>query len=339
MGRSLPPITMSSEAIEVELADLYNHLKLPHGRLEMMTGIKERKFYNPKTRPSDIAAEAANDLFNNSDLKRDEVDLLINASVCRDFVEPATASVVHAKLELSSHCAFFDVSNACLGVLSAIEFAAGAIERGQIKNALITSGENGTPLKDATLSLLKSKINDPSFNRKDIKKFIASLTIGSGGFAIWIGHDERKETDHKLIGSVTLTDSSAYTLCQGDGNTEGLLMETDSEELLKKGVALAHKTFNETLNFLSLQSSRVDWVIGHQVGEAHEKAILQGTGLNKHESLLTHTTYQTWGNTGSAAWGLTLYEASQLNKFKKGSTGLILGIGSGLSSTMLGIKW
>ena len=44
MAYALPPERWSSEAIEEKLAPLYVRLRLPYDRLEMMTGIKERRF-------------------------------------------------------------------------------------------------------------------------------------------------------------------------------------------------------------------------------------------------------------------------------------------------------
>ena len=44
-GLALPPRVLSSEEIEAELAPLYSRLKLPAGRLELMTGIRTRRNY------------------------------------------------------------------------------------------------------------------------------------------------------------------------------------------------------------------------------------------------------------------------------------------------------
>ena len=92
---------MTSEMIESSLSPLYKKLKLPEGRLELMTGIKSRRVWAAGTKPSDLSTLAAEKLFLKSKIPKADVDLLIHASVCRDFLEPATASVVHANLGLS----------------------------------------------------------------------------------------------------------------------------------------------------------------------------------------------------------------------------------------------
>lgn len=324
---------VSSEAIESRLNEVYTRLKLPHGRLELMTGIKERRMWPPKTMPSDLSTKAALNLFEKSNVKKEEIDLLIHASVCRDFLEPSTASIVHGNLGLSEDCMIYDLSNACLGVISAWAMAANMIELGQIKNALIVSGENGGPLLEETIKFLNT---NPNINRKNIKKYIANLTIGSAAVAFVLSARKEAPDAPLLIGGAVCTDSSANKLCQGDGDPGSLMMETDSEELLAHGIKLATKTWNKTKDILKWHSEEVDWVIGHQVGVAHEKLVLEALDLHKRP---THITYDKLGNTGSAALPITLIKLSETNKINKGDKLALVGIGSGLTSIMFGVQW
>ena len=55
-GYELPPRVLTSAQIEEKLAPVYDRLKLPPGRLELMSGIKERRLWEPGTRPSEAAA-------------------------------------------------------------------------------------------------------------------------------------------------------------------------------------------------------------------------------------------------------------------------------------------
>lgn len=330
-GYEEPASFMSSDQIEEELAVLYERAKLPAGRLELQTGIKRRGFWKKGTRPSTIATLAAEKALKN--FPREKVDLLLHASVCRDFLEPATAAQVHHNLRLSPHCMISDLSNACLGVLSSIMMAGHMIERGVIKSALIVSGENSGPLLEETLVHLK---NDPKMDRKKIKPFIASLTIGSAGVAFLVTHEDLAPGAPKIIGGSTLTNSGAVELCQGDGSTQGLMMETDSEALLKAGVALAKENWQQCLSVLNWKNEMVDKIIPHQVGTAHRHAMLTELGLPLDRDFQT---YEQFGNTGSAALPLTLIKASEANFFKKNDRIALLGIGSGLTSTMMGMEW
>ena len=54
--------SMSSEEIEDRMAPVYEGLKLPYGRLELMTGIKSREVWPKGTRPSDLSISAGKKL-------------------------------------------------------------------------------------------------------------------------------------------------------------------------------------------------------------------------------------------------------------------------------------
>lgn len=326
-----PESFLSSDEIELQLKELYDRAKLPAGRLELQSGIKRRGFWKKGTRPSSIASAAAEKILKL--FPREKVELLLHASVCRDFLEPATAAQVHHNLKLSPHCMISDLSNACLGVLSSIIMAGNMIERGVIKVALIVSGENSGPLLEETLQFLK---NDPLMDRKKIKPFIASLTIGSAGVAFLLTHDSLAPHAPKVLGGSSLTDSTAVELCQGDGSTHGLMMATDSEALLKAGVKLSQENWIKCCEILGWNNADVDKIIPHQVGSTHRLAMLTQLGLPLDRDFQT---FENYGNTGSAALPLTLIKANEAKFFKTGDKVALLGIGSGLTSTMLGLEW
>lgn len=333
MAYDLSETIVTSDAIEKRLAPLYEKLKLPEGRLELMTGIQARRMWAPGTKPSDLSTNAAKKALAKSGVKKDEIEMLIHASVCRDFLEPATASVVHANLGLSRSAMIFDLSNACLGVINAMVVAAQMIESGMIKNALIVSGENGGPLLENTVHEL---LSNPSIDRKNIKKYIANLTIGSAATAIVLTHKSLAPHKPQLLGGAVETDSSANHLCRGDGNTHSLVMETDSEELLKYGIALGQSTWQKCRAELGWTNANVDFVMTHQVGSAHEKLSLDSLELT---TINTFKTYPFLGNTGSSALPITMMMADENGLLKKDDHVALLGIGSGLSSIMLGVKW
>ena len=158
----LPENVVTSSEIEKQLSPLYDRLKLPYGRLEMMSGIRERRFWKKGTFPSRVGTLAGEKALAKAGLDRKEIGCLISASVCRDFLEPATASVVHQNLGLPPDVMLFDISNACLGVLNGMVHIANMIELGQISAGLVVAGENGGPLVDSTIDEILSEIGRAS---------------------------------------------------------------------------------------------------------------------------------------------------------------------------------
>ena len=133
IGYCLPPQIVTSEEIERRLEPLYRRLRLPEGRLELITGVQQRRFWDPGTmsgmeshRAAKLALEAAN-------WDPSSIGALVHGSVCRDFLEPATACSIHHRLGLPPSCVLFDLSNACLGLLSGALVIANMIELGQVK--------------------------------------------------------------------------------------------------------------------------------------------------------------------------------------------------------------
>ena len=333
-----PTQIVTSQEIESRLAPIYKRLKLPEGRLELMTGIKERRVWPKGTRPSSLSASAAKKLKDKTNETFEDIDLLIHSAVCRDFLEPSTASVIHQELGLPSSSMIFDLSNACLGMMNALNVAASMIDSGQIRKALIVSGENGGPLLEDTISSLLEMNESGELSRKNIKKYIANLTIGSAATAFLIGHSDDYPEAARLLGGAVATDSSANELCQGDGNSHSLMMQTDSEALMKKGVKLADQNWAMAKEALGWSESDVEYVLTHQVGSAHEELTLQTLNLKNKP---TFRTYPNYGNTGSSALPLTLIKMIENGgeELLPESKVALMGIGSGLTSIILGLSW
>lgn len=333
LATALPPEVLSSAEIERRLAPLYERLRLPEGRLELMTGIRERRVWPAGTRPSDASAAAGRAVLAKSGLKAEQVELFIHAAVCRDMLEPATASFAHRKIGLPPSAQIFDLSNACLGWLNALTVAAGLIESGQIKCALVCSGENGGPLVEQTLRTLLTAPLD----RNGIKPFFANLTIGSGAVAAMICHDSLLPAGaptHRLRGGVARAATEFSELCQGDTHgADALAMQTDSEALLVAGIGLARETWAA---FTAEFGGAWDRTICHQVGSTHRRKLYEALGL---ELAKDFSTFETLGNTGSVALPATLAGAVEAGAVKPGDHVALLGIGSGLNSLMLAVDW
>ena len=164
-GYTLPEDIVTSDEIERRLAPLYDRLRLPEGRLELMTGIRERRFFTEGTLPSDKSVLSAEKAIDVAGIDRGGIGALIHGSVCRDHLEPATASSVHHRLDLPHGCLIYDVSNACLGLLNGILQIANMIELGQIRAGLVVGTEDGRHLVESTIESLN---HNESLSRREI---------------------------------------------------------------------------------------------------------------------------------------------------------------------------
>ena len=331
LGYTLPSEVVTTVALEQRLAPVYERLQLPEGRLELMTGIRERRFYQPGTVPSTPSLTSAERAIAVAEIDRSQIGALLHGSVCRDFLEPATACSVHNRLNLAADCMIYDVSNACLGVLTGVLQVANMIELGQIRAGLVVGTECGRTLVDNTVQRLNE---DTSLTRKDIKTLVASLTIGSGSVAMLLCDKEISRTQNRMTAASVLARTEHHQLCQSHGLDT--FMQTDSEELMKQGVATGAETFERFLAETGWQRDDIDKTICHQVGIAHQKMLFAALDLSPK---LDYGTLETFGNTGAAAVPLTMAMAVEEGHIQAGDQVALLGIGSGINSQMLGFQW
>ena len=333
-AHELPEQRLTSAEIEQRLAPLYGRLQLNAGRLELMSGIRERRAYPRGTRPSAIAAAAGERALARTRIPRERVGALVHAGVCRDFLEPATASVVHERLRLSPACAVFDLSNACLGFANALCLVGSMIERGEIEAGLVVSGEDGGPLVEATLRAL---LENQAAGRSELKRAYASLTIGAGGAAMLLAHERVAASPTRLVGGVARAATEHHVLCQGDraANAAGPLMETDAEALLEAGNALAARTFPLFLEELGWSARELERIVTHQVGAAHRRRLFETLELDPARDF---PTFETLGNIGSVSLPLSYSLAREKGFIGPSQRTALLGIGSGLHCLMLGLS-
>ncbi|HID70552.1 MAG TPA: 3-oxoacyl-ACP synthase III [Desulfobacterales bacterium] len=333
-GYELPPHVLSSDAIEKRLALLYERLKLPAGRLELMSGIRERRLWEPGTKPSQGAARAGKAVLEKADFDPAAIECLIFTSVSRDMMEPATASFVHNQLGLSEDCLLYDLSNACLGFLDGMVMLANMIELGQVENGLIVAGETAEELVESTIQAL---LNDETLTRKKIKPAFASLTIGSGSVALYMCNRKPDMDKPRLIHGAWKANTRHSDLCQGaqSGGTT-TLMNTNSEELLIRGVETAHQTWQKFSSIPGWNGNDIDRFFCHQVGTAHARLLFDTLGLDQEKNF---ETLQILGNVGSVSAPITMAMAIEQDCFQKGEKAAMLGIGSGINCLMLGVEW
>lgn len=327
----LPEEVVTSDALEELLSPLYDRLKLPPGRLELMSGIRERRFFPPGTKPGDISCRVGELAIEQSGVPREAFGACLHGSVCRDSLEPATACRVHHALGLPHACVVQDVSNACLGILSGAMQIASMIELGQIEAGIVVGTECGRQLVDNTVAKLNS---DLSLTRDSIKDSFASLTIGSASAAIVLCHQRLSRNGARLRAATVYADTAHHDLCQSEGLSQ--VMQTDSEKLMRAGVAAGAANFERLLDSAGWTRERINRTFCHQVGAAHRKMMLDALGLPIEND---YPTVDWLGNTGSAALPSALSLGLEAGAVKRGDRVALLGIGSGVNCLMMAVEY
>ncbi|MDX1963372.1 MAG: 3-oxoacyl-ACP synthase III [Pirellulales bacterium] len=334
---SLPAEVLGSGQLETALAPLYERLRLPPGRLELMTGIRERRLWPRELLPGKQSARTAAALLQQTDVDPARIGALVHGSVCRDYLEPSTACGVHAALGLSADCLIYDVSNACLGLLNGMLQVATLIELGQIDVGLVVGTESSRALVETTIRALNE---DLSLTRESVKSAIASLTIGSGSAAVLLTRSELSPAAPRLTSMLALAKTEHHQLCHSDrdeaiGSGMAPLMRTDSELLMRAGIAAGQQAFDLWLDRLGWQVADIQKTVCHQVGLTHRKLLLETLGLSPERDFYTVD----WlGNTGSTALPITYAIARERGFVLPTDRVALLGIGSGINVLLAGLE-
>ncbi len=339
LGYELAPVVVTSDELEERVAPIYERLHIPAGQLEAMTGIEERRMWEPGFSVSQGATLAARKALARSEVNPEDVEVMIYGGVCREQFEPATACHVASQLGIHPDADIFDITNACLGVLNGIIDIANRIELGQIRAGMVVSCESSRDIIDTMVAKMNREPNMETF-----KTAVATLTGGSGAVAVLLTDGSfGAERRRRLLGGVSCSAPQHHLLCRW--GLEGLshfqsayqqVMSTDSPAVLQHGIELGMRTFQAFLPKMLWSLDLIDRFINHQVGAGHHKAILRALNISPDRDF---TTYQYLGNMGTVSLPLSAAMAEERGFLAPGHKVSFLGIGSGLNCLMLGLEW
>jgi 3-oxoacyl-[acyl-carrier-protein] synthase-3 len=320
----LPGRVTSSDDIERRLSSALSRMRLKPGLLRRVAGVTERRNWAAGESSDEATIEAGRRALADAGVEPHEVGLIINTSVTRKHLEPSVAVRLHHGIGLPSSAINFDVTNACLGFISGMSLAAGMIQSGQVRYALIVNGEDADDVQVNTVSrLLREGIDRDAFMSE-----FATLTLGSGAAAAVLGRASDHPEGHRILGGVTRAATQFYDLCVG--SVDGMF--TDAKALLKGGLDLVVSAWNEASTEWSW--SKMDRYITHQVSSVHTNAIIRAVGLDRSRVPIT---YPRLGNVGPASIPITLVEEQAT--LRHGDRVLLMGVGSGLNTGMLELVW
>lgn len=317
-----PEVVTSGQFDEI-LAETYERVGAQPGLLESLAGIRERRWWPEGHEYTDAAAAAGAKAIEAAGIRVEEIGLLIDTSVCRDRLEPSSAVTVHNALDLPSWCLSFDLSNACLGFINALQLAGNMIDAGQINYALIVDGEGSRSVQETTLNRLAG----PDATIADLFAEFATLTLGSGGAAAIVGRHSENPGSHKVIGGIARADTSHHKLCVGTMER----MQTDTKALLDAGLQVSKEAWGDAEERGWLD---VDRYIVHQISQVHTTMLCERLGIDMARVPLT---FPFLGNVGPASIPITL--SREVDNLNTGDKVLLMGIGSGINASVLELVW
>lgn len=311
----------------VTTSEIVGRLKLSEPlRLELLTGISERRVCSANEDTLTLALDASLDCLKYSDLKGKDIEMIISTSISKYVnglthqYEPVISFLLKHKLE-NTRALNFDISNACAGMMTGIHIAKNFISRGIVKNCLVASGEYISQISNNA----EKNINSPN------NPEVASLTVGDAGAAVILSRSEKEED--RLLVSDMYTLSQFSDLCVGFQSRKqpGAVMKTEMQRIHEASIGNAPPLIMEALTKAGLKMKDIDFLIPHQTSKA---AIRSGAnhfsrffGEKPGEGVINLS--QT-GNTASTTHFTTLYKYLKENRIKKGNKIMLVAFASGL---------
>ena len=327
LGIHEPPQKIHSDDVLAEI-NAEERFGVKHTFLRRTLGVSERRAAPPDARPSDLAWPAASEALERSELQAGAIDLLIFTGMNRDCIEPSTAHRVADRIG-AKHAMCMDLSNACHGFMNGIHYANALIQIGDIKHALICTGENNWRIARQTIEMLKQTHDKATF-----LKTCGGLSLGDAGACMVLG--PRKERDGEGFESILMASRPEHHhLCvlEADPDSEEEILDghMDMVAITREHVAMHRETFGYFISRLGWSAADIDRFVHHQVGRRvfDMHADYSGVPFDRFSN-----TFSNYGNITSATIPFNLYKTRE--KCSSPMKVFISGAGSGLSTSQSG---
>ncbi|RKG83136.1 3-oxoacyl-ACP synthase III family protein [Corallococcus terminator] len=320
-GRYVPEKLLTNADVEAILGEKVDEW------LQTNVGIKQRHVMADDQATSDLAVAAAKEALARAKVDPKDLDLVLVASDTPDYLSPGTSSVVQAKLG-AVNAGTYDINAACAGWVTALDVASKTISADDSYQRILVVGAYGMTRyvnwKDKkTCTLFADGAGAVVLGASDKPGFLGAKLLANGEYhdalGIYTGGTNRPATAETL----KLTDGKPAVQFvrkfPSTFNTERwpILLDT----LLKR----ADQTLDDVKLFVFTQ-------LNLRTIEATMKALNQPMAK-------AHYTMDKWGYTGSACIPMTLDDAVQQGKVKKGDLVAFCASGGGLAMASALYRW
>ncbi|UCC10921.1 MAG: ketoacyl-ACP synthase III [candidate division WOR-3 bacterium] len=288
------------------------------------SGIIERRVSEPDIPTSDLAILAAQRALKSAKISPKDLQMIIVATATPDMFFPSTACLVQAKLGARKIMSF-DIGAGCSGWLYALSVAEGFIKKGY-DNILVIGAEELTKITDytdrSTCILLGDAAGAAILKRTDEDRGILSTYFaadGSYGDLLYMpAGGTRMPPSHESIDN-----KMHYLKMQGN-------------EVFKVAVRAMYESAHEVLKKAHLKPGDVAFLIPHQANIR----IIEATAKRLHIPMdRVGINLDRYGNTSAASIPISLDEAVQSGKIKKGDIICLVAFGAGFTWGGVLLRW
>lgn len=276
------------------------------------TGIKSRRIAGANETASSMAEIAARQAISNTQIKPEDIDIIIVATGTPDRVYPSTACLLQHRLGIKN-CVAFDVQAACSGAIYALSIVDQYIKTGAAKNVLIVGSEICSRIVDWT-------------DRG------TCILFGDGAGALLLGASDEAGVLSTHIYSDGSYEDMLYcpnpqVATEANKHEVGTI-SMRGNEVFKMAVNTLERIVDETLDANNMEKSDVDWLVPHQANIRIIAATAKKLKMSMDQVIVT---LEGQGNTSSASVLLALHEGVSDGRIQRGQVVLLEAFGAGFT--------
>ncbi|MBB6448462.1 3-oxoacyl-[acyl-carrier-protein] synthase-3 [Geomicrobium halophilum] len=296
------------EGREVTNKELEQFLETSDEWIRTRTGIERRIFTDENVNTSDMAYFAAVRALEHAEVKAEELDLIIVASVTGDYPFPSVSSLIQERLG-ANHAGAMDIGAACAGFVYGVATASQFVATGNYERILVVGVEQLSKLTD--------------FEDRN-----TAVLFGDGAGAAVVGPVSE---NRGLLSFELGSDGSGAMHIKADPK-----IYMNGREVFKFAVRQMGDTCINLLEKANLKKDDVDFLVPHQANIRIMEAARQRLELPKDKMAAVVHKY---GNTSAASIPIALVEELNRGKIKDGDLVVMVGFGSGLVWGGIALRW
>jgi 3-oxoacyl-[acyl-carrier-protein] synthase-3 len=308
------------------------------------SGVETRHFVDEGTSTSDLGARAAQKALDHAGVGKDEVDLVVFATMTPDHYFPGASSLLQAKLGLR-RVPCFDIRQQCSGFLYGLQLADAHVRAGLAKTVLLVGAEVHTgfmPWTRAQFEYLYGRSDTPPTAEElawNTRFRHLTVLFGDAGAAVVLkaADGERGLLDHDLH-----ADGAEYQKLYVPGNGFAHRPYVDPEQIragdhipvmdgravFKMATTQMVEVAQEVLRRNGVKASDLKMVLMHQANKRINEYCQKALGLP--DDKVWHN-IERYGNTTAATIPLLWDECARAGRIQAGDLVLLVAFGAGMT--------
>lgn len=299
------------------------------------TGIKERRHIKKGDGNSTatMGVKAARIALERSGISKDDIDLIVFATLSPDYYFPGCGVQVQEMLDIKT-CPALDVRNQCSGFVYALSVADQFIKTGMYENVLVIGSEYHSGGLDFT-----SRGRSVSVIFGDgagAAVLTRSDHNGQGILSTHLHSEGKHALELSLKGPSTMHWVPEIIAENPQGDDIPYYPYMNGQFVFKNAVQRFSEVINEGLKANGLEVSDIDMLIPHQANLRISQFIQQKFKLQDKQ---VYNNIQRYGNTTAASIPIALTEAWEEGRVKDEDIVVLAAFGSGFTWASAVIKW